>query len=571
MEKIYIVLIALGSVLIIALAIVVLYFLSRKKRFVRQAQTLDKNYQDCHTQLITDCDVMINRLGSLGKYNVKFQNYYNERKKQYEEILKNRDAAIVNSIKTITAYNAKKEYSKAKALIKQTSIAIEEYSRSVSTFSGDLSNLLREDSDTSEASLSIKNKYHKIKDFYEQNKAELKPLENSFSIIFKNAEDTFSKYAIYTDRAEFEQAKALLPELDNILTALLDIIEDLPTFESLINTSIPAKLEKLNQTYTQMVNEGYDLNYLRIPANIQSMNDRLEEIRNKLQYLDVTNVKKDINYINNHIADITVKLDQEKAAKEKFNNSQDIIQTSTFSLEKEYSKHMNQMQSYLNTYVLDSKYVNQMKSLKGDIEDISYLKRELDGYIGTQDKQPYTVICTKMDQMQTKITKVKKTMADYSSYLDDLKTTAENLYLGLRDYYILLKTAQYKIKSEIAVSSYVESISNDFNSLFNEINEIDKIILTQPVDVTKAQTAFEPFKEKCNNLIDLVKNKAEECKSAETAIVYANAYRMDYSDSRSMLDTAEKAFMEGDFDRAKEEAKKVINTFNVNYQTSKAE
>ena len=571
MEKIYIVLIALGSVLIIALAIVVLYFLSRKKRFVRQAQTLDKNYQDCHTQLITDCDVMINRLGSLGKYNVKFQNYYNERKKQYEEILKNRDAAIVNSIKTITAYNAKKEYSKAKALIKQTSIAIEEYSRSVSTFSGDLSNLLREDSDTSEASLSIKNKYHKIKDFYEQNKAELKPLENSFSIIFKNAEDTFSKYAIYTDRAEFEQAKALLPELDNILTALLDIIEDLPTFESLINTSIPAKLEKLNQTYTQMVNEGYDLNYLRIPANIQSMNDRLEEIRNKLQYLDVTNVKKDINYINNHIADITVKLDQEKAAKEKFNNSQDIIQTSTFSLEKEYSKHMNQMQSYLNTYVLDSKYVNQMKSLKGDIEDISYLKRELDGYIGTQDKQPYTVICTKMDQMQTKITKVKKTMADYSSYLDDLKTTAENLYLGLRDYYILLKTAQYKIKSEIAVSSYVESISNDFNSLFNEINEIDKIILTQPVDVTKAQTAFEPFKEKCNNLIDVVKNKAEECKSAETAIVYANAYRMDYSDSRSMLDTAEKAFMEGDFDRAKEEAKKVINTFNVNYQTSKAE
>lgn len=571
MEKIYIVLIALGSVLIIALAIVVLYFLSRKKRFVRQAQTLDKNYQDCHTQLITDCDVMINRLGSLGKYNVKFQNYYNERKKQYEEILKNRDAAIVNSIKTITAYNAKKEYSKAKALIKQTSIAIEEYSRSVSTFSGDLSNLLREDSDTSEASLSIKNKYHKIKDFYEQNKAELKPLENSFSIIFKNAEDTFSKYAIYTDRAEFEQAKALLPELDNILTALLDIIEDLPTFESLINTSIPAKLEKLNQTYTQMVNEGYDLNYLRIPANIQSMNDRLEEIRNKLQYLDVTNVKKDINFINNHIADITVKLDQEKAAKEKFNNSQDIIQTSTFSLEKEYSKHMNQMQSYLNTYVLDSKYVNQMKSLKGDIEDISYLKRELDGYIGTQDKQPYTVICTKMDQMQTKITKVKKTMADYSSYLDDLKTTAENLYLGLRDYYILLKTAQYKIKSEIAVSSYVESISNDFNSLFNEINEIDKIILTQPVDVTKAQTAFEPFKEKCNNLIDLVKNKAEECKSAETAIVYANAYRMDYSDSRSMLDTAEKAFMEGDFDRAKEEAKKVINTFNVNYQTSKAE
>lgn len=569
MKTIYIALIISFSVLALIAILVVCFFLFRKKRFVRQAKNLAGKFNDYHTQLTSDCSVMIQRLRALGKSSAKYQNLYDERKKQYDDIIVNRDKTITNTLNAVNAFIGRKDFKKAKEYMSQAEVSIEEFKKSVSSFSDDLTNLLRDDSDTTEASLSIKQKYHEIQEKYKENRNELLPLEKSFNIIFENADKTFSEYSEYTDKAEFDKAKKLLPELDTLLSALLSIMDDLPKFESLANTIIPKKLEALSNTYTEMVDNGYDLDYLRIPETISGMNDGLVAIRNQLVYLDTKNVKEALDGMQSSIADILVKFDRETKAKSQFSASQDIIQTSTFNLEKEYSKHMNQLSTYQQTYVLDPKYIDQMALLRTDIEAISYLKRELDSYIGTKEKQPYSIICEKMDEMEKKTKKVQKTMADYSAYLESLKNNAQDVYNGLRDYYIILKRAQYEVRNSIAVTSINDSLSGKFKELYDEIGTIDKIILTEPVDVNKAKQAFAPFAEKCDNLVSLIKRKVEECQSAEAAIVYANAYRLEFTDSRPMLDIAESAFMEGDFDRAKEAAKNVINTFKSTAEASK--
>ena len=561
MGKYYIIAIVGGSVLVIALCVLLSFFLFRKKRFVRQIKSLDEKYNDYHTQLTSDCNVMINRLGALGKFNIKYQNLFNERKKQYDDIMENRDNIIRNSIHAINSCIDGKDFKKAKLLMSQTNVAVEEFVRSVSSFNEDLTNLLRDDSDTSEASLSVKDKYHKIRSFYDENKTELKPLEQSFELIFQNAEKTFGEYATYTDRAEFDKAKNLLPPLDTLLSSLLSIMDDLLKFETLINNIIPEKLKSLSDTYFAMVKAGYDLKNLNVPQIINAMNDSLKKLKDQLLYLDVRGVGEKLESMQSNIADILVKFENEKKAKEKFNKSQDIIQTSTYTLEKEYSKHMNQLQNYMSTYVLDTKYVEHMKSLRNDIESISYLKRELDSYIDTSDKQPYSLICQKMDEMQKKTEKVRMVMTDYSDYLESLKSTSQSVYNGLRDYYILLKKASYQVKCKISVPNFTNSLHEEFKNLFDEIARIDNIILTQPIDVNKAKEAFAPFASRCDSLINYINKKAEECKGAEAAIVYANAYRMDYTDSRPMLDKAEKSFYDGNFDKAKDEAMKVLNTF----------
>lgn len=569
-NKIYILIIALGSVFIIALAVILLLFLSRKKRLSRQHTALKEKYQDVFTQLTSDCQVSIKRLASLGQYNVKFQNYFNERNKQYEEIIDNRSTPIRNSLESIQKHIANKEYSKAKELMTQVEINIEEFSRSVSNFGTELSNILRDDSDTSEASLSIKSKYHKVLDFYNDHKSELKPIEPAFEYIFKYAEDTFTNYATLTDRAQFDEAKALLPELDNMITALLKIVEDLPTYVNLTTIGYPNKINDIEKKYTDLVKEGYYLDYLMIPNKIASMNNSLKKVMDNLNILDVANVKDTLDSIRSEITEIEIKLNQEISAKKNFENSQDNIQTSTFAIEQSYSKYINELPNYEATYILDKKYTNQIRVLNDDIQDISYIKRELDIYLDTDDKRPYTVICEKMNTMNNKIEKVKKTMSDYSNYLESLKDTAQDVYNGLRKYYTLLKKAQFEVKTEIDVTSYINATQVEFDRLLNEIKEIDKIIFTQPIDVNKAKERFAPFSIDCDKLISTIKIKISECKNAETALVYANAFRIDFSDSRNMLEVAENAFLEGDFDRAKKQATEVIKLFNAPEQNPQA-
>lgn len=567
MKLIYIVAIAAGSVFIVILALLLNFVLFRKKRYIRQVKIWDEKYNTYHTQLYSDCKVMIGRLGALGKYNIKYQNLYNERKKQYDEIILNRDSKIQQEMNALHQAIANKDYKKCKVLLSQTEENVSEYCRSVSNFNEVLTNLLRDDSDTSEASLSVKEKYRKIKSFYEENKTELKPLEKSFNVIFQNADDTFKKYTTLNDQASFEEAKKLLPPMDQILSALIDIMDDLPNYEILTETTIPQKLESLKSTYSEMVQNGYDLTNLRIPEQIREMNSTLESIKNQLQYLDVRNVKERLENMQSTIADILVKFDCEKKAREKFSNSQEIIQTSTYTLEKEYSKHMNRLSNYAQTYVLDQNYVTKMKNLKNDIESISYLKRELDGYIDTSDKQPYSLICNKMEEMQKKIDKVRKVMSDYATYLESLKSSSQSVYIGLRDYYILLKKARYQVKTKIAVSQFSESLSDEFKSLFDEISRIDNVILHCPIDVMEAKDSFAPFASRCDSLVGYINKMSESCKNAEIAIVYANAYRVDYTDSRPMLEKAEKAFYNGSFDKAKEGAMQVLNAFNSSNET----
>ncbi|MFA6861214.1 MAG: septation ring formation regulator EzrA [Bacilli bacterium] len=561
--EMYKLMIILLSTILPAIAIVVVVLIiASKKRYRHNSSNLRKTYDDYHAQLTTDCKGMVLRLKELGKYSDYYNSLYLEREKHYNDILNIRDRDMAVSLDSLDTLIKQKNYKSVKDIEKQCSISITDFTKSVSTFNDDLSSLLREDSDTREASLSEKEKFRKIKEFYSKNENELKPLERSFNIIFDNTEAKFAEFNNLADQTKFKEAEAILPQLDKILDALLKIMDSLPLLETLVSTVVPDKLTKLQAEYDQMLKEEYTLDYLNVPKQIRDMNGEIKALKKQLVLLDTTGVKEKLDGIQENITDVLVKFESERSAKQKFLANQNTLSGSSFEVEKQYSRLMNQLTDYDKTYVLDYKYVDQMKALKNDIETLGYLKRELDSYLDTSAKQPYTVITKKMSDMQMEMDKVNSTMRDYVLYLSSLKDTSQKVYQGLRDYFYKLKGAEYIVKVTINVDSYTASVHDHFVDLYQRISKIDSIILKEPVDVNKATSLFNPFTAEADLLISQITKKEEEAKNAEAAIVYANAYRMEYVDSRGLLDTAEKSFNEGDFQRASANALKVVKTFS---------
>ena len=163
--------------------------------------------------------------------------------------------------------------------------------------------------------------------------------------------------------------------------------------------------------------------------------------------------------------------------------------------------------------------------------------------------------------MQSEMQKVQRILDDYLFYLDSLKKDSQAIYQGLRDAFLLLKKAERQIR-EINVPSVTEAYKDRFLSLYAQDAEIDGVILCAPVDVSKAKQLFLPFKDACDAFVRDVEKKYSDCKKAEQSFVYANAFRMEFTDSRPLLVTAEKAFNEGDFDRASDEALRVVRLFS---------
>ncbi len=558
--------IIIGSVVAL-IGLVFLLFFFGKKRYTHAYFELQKKYSDVHNILVTDCQGMITRLGALGQYSTYYRNLHDERYKQYKDIVNKRDKDMAVSLESLKTLLEDKNYKSAKEVQEQCQISLLEFQKSVSSFNDDLNSLLRDENDTRESALPDKEMYRKIKDIYSKNQAELKPLEKSFNIIFANSEKTFSSFDVLANEAKFKEAKALLPDLEKVLKAVLAIIDDLPVLETKITKVIPAKVVDLKNSYDEMLKENYILDYLQVDEKIAEITALNEQLGEQMRLLDTSGVNENLDKIQDEINNILFCFDDEKKAKADFLSNQNTLSCSSFELEKEYSTHMRLLPKFQSTYVLNKKYVDQMIALKNDIENTGYLKRELDSYLDTSSKQPYTVITKKMHDMQNSMDKIKKTMADYSLYLASLKDESEKVYLGLRENYVKLRISQSKLR-HIAVNSLILTYNPSYERLYKKIIEIDNILLTPPVDVTKAMAEYLPFVEETDALINEVIKKSDEADKAEMAFVYANAYRQEFSNSRAFLETAEQAYNEGDFQRALSASVQVVQAFSTDDSAS---
>ena len=549
----------LVPVALIGIGIFLFFFL--RSRSSKSVSELKKKYDESHSTLTSSCLSMVNRMGSLGKYSEFFRELYDDRKKQYDEILEKQDQDVENKLKSLDKLVEAKNHKEIKLALPKVTAAVDEYRKIVSDFNDELTNLLRDDTDTREASLSIKEKFRRIRDFYNSHDEELQTLSNSFNIIFSNSEKTFSEFEEYVNQAKFKDAKALLPQLDQILSAVLDVLDDLPALVTRIQSVIPNRLDDLERKYNEMVKENYVLDYLNVPEELKSMREKNAELADRLQLLDTTGIKQILDKMQSKITDILTKFDDEKEAKKTFSEIRGSLTTSTFELEKLYSRYVNSMNDYQRTYVLDRKYIDDMVALKASIEKIGFLKRDVESYVDTSAKQPYTIITKKVSEMQKEMKHVEETVNDYANYLETLKADSQMMYSGIRSYLVKLKKAEITLK-EIGVDTYKEAVTPTLDKLYKEILSLDEILMNEPVNVSKAKLSYEPFAKQADELISAIENKYKECLSAQQSIVYANSYRLDYVDSRPLLDSAEQYFNEGDFVKSQDSALKVIKMFN---------
>ena len=537
-----------------------LFFFFRKK-FLSGYERMAGEYRTYHDLLTSSSKNMVNRLKALGEYSPSFLSLYQERSKQYDDILQGRDRSLSQSLERLRKMREEKNFKAFKNLASETQIALDDYEKAVSTFNEDLSSLLRDDIDTRESSLASKTMLRRIRDFYASHEDELRPLKESFLALFENAEGIFERFEDDVNQARFKEARALLPQITSVLSAVIAIMDDLPSLVMQVDVVIPQALETMEQDYSAMLKEGYVLDYLNVTETASDIRRGLDDIRNRLCLLDTAGVKNRLEKMQNTIAEIQAKFAEEKRAKQSFLGNQTAFSDASYELEKKYSRCMNQLGEYRKTYVLDRKYVDQMYAIKDDIERIGFLKRDIDSYVDTSERRPYTLITKRIEDMQSEMQKVQRILDDYLFYLDSLKKDSQAIYQGLRDAFLLLKKAERQIR-EINVPSVTEAYKDRFLSLYAQDAEIDGIILCAPVDVSKAKQLFLPFKDACDAFVRDVEKKYSDCKKAEQSFVYANAFRMEFTDSRPLLVTAEKAFNEGDFDRASDEALRVVRLFS---------
>lgn len=544
---------------ILIILVILFLFCWRKKRYSRQIKELRKKYDANHNVLTVDCLNMITRIEYIASNNPRYESILNQFKIAYNNNLTSIDAPCEQAIGSLEALDKEKQYRGIKDIIESTRTNINDFAKSVNKLNTDLSEILKDDDNCRGYAVVTKEKFRMVKEKLSSHATELIGLEEPFQLVFSEISEQLAEFEKSADGADYESANKIIKGIDQIITALDETLQDLPIDNTLLRVVLPRRIEEVTNIYTQMSNDHYPLHHLHFNAKIEKINENIETLKTKLSTLNINGVKDEIDSMLDVLDSFLSAFETEKEAKIQFEKEQANTSDNTYELEKDFAKLNRSLPEYKEIYIIDDSYLEQIYLIQEDIQRMSAIKRDLDSFIHSSTKQPYSLLLKKMSDLQSEMTKITNTLNDFKQYLYSLKQDAEKIYKSIRDNYAKLKEAEYSLR-ELNVEALQDQVHLSFVHAYTYLENENELLSKTPLDINALNSIYNEAQPRIESLLENISSEIELSQRAENAIVYGNLLRTSYSAVNNSLLVAEKAFFEADFTRASEESLNAIKT-----------
>ena len=528
------------AIVIVSLLVAFFLLINGHRHAKRQVQDLTKRYDKLHALLVDQLSNDIKRVYSISQSNVEYESIYNINKNMYNEVCQQEDVFARKAVTELQKLLAEKKYNQIKDeydMVKSKVIELEEKYNQLNT---SLSEIINVDDDNRQDMLMYKREFREIKSEYEQKKNELKYIESSFVNVFDKLEASFLETEKLLGGAHYIEAKEKLPEIERVLTALSKAIVMLPKLCTLSYVAIPNSIKETSDRYNQLIEEKYPLHHLKFQTLMDSFDKTLTSIYERLGKFHTKNVESELNQIRDSLIVLNSDFDNEVASKKFFSSSYEEIYNGSYKLENKFIKLKRVIPDYKKTYLLKDTCVEDLNSIQNEINELGVIKRNLDTFVHASSQQPFSVLSSKLKDLDSSMKKIEDDIERTHVYLTSLKDDANNDYDYMTSTFIQLKKYE-AILRKINVQSLTLTFNENFKKCYQLLNE----------KVKEISICFEEIKSNISSIEENVKN-------AEDSVVRANAYRQNFDDVKTTLLRAEKSFFEGDFIRTFDETSALI-------------
>ena len=160
-----------------------------------------------------------------------------------------------------------------------------------------------------------------------------------------------------------------------------------------------------------------------------------------------------------------------------------------------------------------------------------------------------------------------KGVESFKTYINSLKSSAEEAYRLIYDYYYRLKSTE-EILRNINIIEFSERYNETIESIYLKLDEIYSLIKIKPINVTAINEKVEGLKNIANSVFDEVDTKARECHLAESMIVYCNRDRKHQTDVDHQLKLLEDRFFNGEFEDVYHQANNIFKRTHIEDKNS---
>lgn len=557
-----IIVIIFSSLLGLCLICLALYiFVFSKNKLKRKVRELDRKFTYLHALLIGDCAQFVKRLEIISRTNLLYVDVHTKFLLRFKEVRDRHDSISNRKMNELKDLLDEKKYKNIKEVINDTTEIIEFYEKEVNSLHGELTKVIKPEEDCRQSSVSLKDKLRRVKQDYYAKQVDLSLCKSSFDASFAYIDKIFESFEDYIEKAHYDEANDLLPKVNKILDELIDALSCLPNICALIVTVIPEKIQNLENAYIKMCNESFPLHHLKVSSNIKEMKRDLEKFTEEVKIFNYKHIASLLNDIINRIEEYFVLFEEERQARDFFENEVNSVYKTVNNIEKQFIKLCNKIPEVEKIYIINPKYQSNIIDIQNEINKLGAFKRSLDTYIHSSTKQPYTLFLKKIEELQSASNCIISKMDDFKAYLESLKTECEAAHKLILESYAVLKESEHNIKSQ-NIKTLTLKYSETFDQLYEYLNHINYCIGILPIDVSSVSENVKLFntlymdKIAKNGSID---SDLECLKTAEISIIHSSEHRRHLSDVNKLILQSESLFFNGEFEKSCQSTMNALN------------
>ena len=555
--------ISILAVVILGLTGFLLYhFVFSRNSYKKQLRDLERKYSYLDALLIGQDSQYIHRLEIISRTNLLFVEKYNLYSRKFKEVFDGDDKFAESMIKQMKALIANNQYKNMKSVLADTKKAIAAFEENVNQLDSELFEIIKPEEEAKHTILQLKENYRRVKQLFYANSSDLELVSVSFTQVFEKLDESFSNFEIHIEGGEYEEAQAIIPVVRQVVSALDNALANLPTLCILVTKIVPEKISQLSTEFAEVEKRGIPLFNLNFRNKVDKWNNSLENIKQKLVNLQVGGVKDEVDLIQEEIEKMRHSLEAELEDKNDFALRCDELYTKVIQLEKQYVKICALLPDIRSVYVVSEQHEQNIVDLNEYINKMGGSKRSLDNFVNSGTPQPYSVLKTKLDELQQDFDTASMAMNDFKAYIDGLKTSSEEAYTLVFVYYYHCKQVEANLRN-LGVEEFSNKFTEEIENCYSLLNQIDSALKVKPIDVETINQMVEQLKNTANVFFDDVDNGMREAQLAESAIVFANRDREHQMDLHSRLNVLENQFYNGDFVKVYHDARELFKHNHV--------
>ena len=404
--------------------------------------------------------------------------------------------------------------------------------------------------------------YREDQNKFERSKKEYGVIADYLEKEIDNIDDLFAKFEKAMDNNDYVSVEKKINLLDDKITKLGKLLEDIPTIVLMATVLVPNKIDEAITYYYRMKRDGYPLDYLNVEYNIKEIKNKIDNIMENLKKLElgesIIELKTFIEYFNELYNDF----DKEKECKDLFRQNIKDFSYKIDNINKVVRDIYLQIDDIKYNYNLSDEDINKFSILNKNLEKINQDYKILVDQ-GKMKTFAYSKLVDELNGLSLKLSRLQDDLDFQLRSITSMKDDETRAREQLATIENLLKKAKYRLKDykiPVIPSSYYIELTEAQDAIREIIKELDRKPIVIKILNIRVDTARDLVFKIYNKTNDMIKIAS----MSEKIIIYGNRYRSSYEEIDIALTKAEELFKRGKYKESLDLSTKSLSFIDKN-------